>query len=416
MKRQLDYFTVTANYHECRLAHSIAAYNDTSTIDIDKLREEELERIRALIEADEATLACFLTAKQHGFKILAYLTDLEAEAWRNSFFKTATITYDRLEQYHAGIYELTRKHYEKLLQTEVDTSGKDLSRGVFASYDPKAFYSAERVARIPERTLTIEAPEPAQRGRKKKKEPETGQTGDISAYTCMEFNKCLCSTQRLMKYTEGSRNSFLFTLGNKCFRKGLEESEVKRLAAERLGDGGGMDTDTPIGNAYTYTDRTERAEEKKKIPLVEQVIDYLNKNYAFRRNTVLDRLEMCDLSQTEEKSFYAMRNKDFNSIFLNISRQGIAYPLNSLKSVIDSDYSPEFNPFTHYFEGNARWDRKTDHIRKLADTIQAEDQEFWREGFRRWIVAMVASALRPGKANQEALVLHGAQGKGKVPG
>jgi hypothetical protein len=143
---------------------------------------------RALIEADEATLACFLTAKQHGFKILAYLTDLEAEAWRNSFFKTATITYDRLEQYHAGIYELTRKHYEKLLQTEVDTSGKDLSRGVFASYDPKAFYSAERVARIPERTLTIEAPEPAQRGRKKKKEPETGQTGDISAYTCMEFN------------------------------------------------------------------------------------------------------------------------------------------------------------------------------------------------------------------------------------
>ena len=63
MKRQLDYFTVTANYHECRLAHSIAAYNDTSTIDIDKLREEELERIRALIEADEATLACFLTAK-----------------------------------------------------------------------------------------------------------------------------------------------------------------------------------------------------------------------------------------------------------------------------------------------------------------------------------------------------------------
>lgn len=87
---------------------------------------------------------------------------------------------------------------------------------------------------------------------------------------------------------------------------------------------------------------------------MEQVIDYLNKNYAFRRNTVLDRLEMCDLSQTEEKSFYAMRNKDFNSIFLNISRQGIAYPLNSLKSVIDSDYSPEFNPFTHYFEGNAR--------------------------------------------------------------
>ena len=44
----------------------------------------------------------------------------------------------------------------------------------------------------------------------------------------------------------------------------MYKRQVKRLAAERLGDGGGMDTDTPIGNAYTYTDRTERAEEKKK--------------------------------------------------------------------------------------------------------------------------------------------------------
>lgn len=67
-----------------------------------------------------------------------------------------------------------------------------------------------------------------------------------------------------MKYTEGNRNSFLFTLGNKCFRKGLEEAEVKHLAAVKLGENGQMDTDTPIANAYTYTDRTERAEEKKR--------------------------------------------------------------------------------------------------------------------------------------------------------
>lgn len=263
VKRQLDYFTVTANYHECRLAHSIAAYNDIITIDLDHLPEKELDRIRALIETDEATLACFLTAKQHGFKVLAYPVSLEAEGWRNAFFRTPAITYSRLEQYHAGMYELARKHYEKLLETEVDTSGKDLSRGVFASYDPRAFYSPRRVAHIPQRTFTIEAPEPARRGRQKE-EPATDPTGEVSAYTCMEFNKCLSSTRRLMKYTEGNRNSFLFTLGNKCFRKGLEETEVKRLAAVKLGEDGQMDTDTPIANAYTYTDRTERAEEKKR--------------------------------------------------------------------------------------------------------------------------------------------------------
>ena len=121
-----------------------------------------------------------------------------------------------------------------------------------------------------------------------------------------------------------------------------------------------MDTDTPIANAYTYTDRTERAEEKKKIPPVEQVIDYLNKNYAFRRNTVLDRLEMCDLSKTKEgKSFYAMRNKDLNSIFLNISRQGIVYPLNSLKSVCLLYTSPSgCEVRTHRKRITGWWERK----------------------------------------------------------
>lgn len=229
----------------------------------------------------------------------------------------------------------------------------------------------------------------------------------------MEFNKCLCSTQRLMKYTEGSRNSFLFTLGNKCFRKGLEESEVKRLAAERLGrrrrDGHGH---THRKRLHIYRqDGTGRGEEKDTTRgtgdrLSEQELCFQAKHGARPPRDVR-------LIPNGREIFLCHAEQGFQLLFLNISRQGIAYPLNSLKSVIDSDYSPEFNPFTHYSEGNARWDRKTDHIRKLADTIQAEDQEFWREGFRRWIVAMVASALRPGKANQEALVLHGAQGKGK---
>lgn len=415
VKRQLDFFTVTANYHECRLAHSIATYNDIITIDLDHLPEEELDRMRGLIEADETTLACFLTAKQHGFKVLAYPISLEAKRCRNELFQTPEITYCRLEEYHAEMYQLAREHYEELLGTEVDVSGKDLSRGIFASYDPKAFYSPRRVALIPELSLTIEAPEPVIK--KTRKRAATESVGEISNHTCTEFNKCLNSTRRLMNYTEGSRNSFLFALGNKCFRKGLDETEVKQLAALKLGKDGDVDINTPIANAYTYTDKTERAKErkkkKKKIPPIELVIEYLDKTYAFRRNTVLDRLEMCELSQTGGNMFYAMRNKDFNSIFMNISRQGISYPLNNLKSVIDSNYSPEFNPFTHYFEGIEPWDGKTDYIQNLADTIQAEDQEYWREGFKRWIVALVASALRPGKANQQALVLHGAQGKGK---
>ncbi len=59
VKRQLDYFTVTANYHECRLAHSIAAYNDISP-STGPSAEKELDGY-GLIETGDSALACFLT-------------------------------------------------------------------------------------------------------------------------------------------------------------------------------------------------------------------------------------------------------------------------------------------------------------------------------------------------------------------
>ncbi|MDR0745432.1 MAG: hypothetical protein LBF17_02935 [Mediterranea sp.] len=53
-------------------------------------------------------------------------------------------------------------------------------------------------------------------------------------------------------------------MGNKCFICGLDEKEVKRLAALRYGEGGKWNTDTLIVNGYTYTNKTEKTAKRKE--------------------------------------------------------------------------------------------------------------------------------------------------------
>ncbi|MGG6546549.1 UNVERIFIED_CONTAM: virulence-associated E family protein, partial [Prevotella sp. 15_C9] len=55
----------------------------------------------------------------------------------------------------------------------------------------------------------------------------------------------------------------------------------------------------------------------------------------------------------------------------------------------------------------------TDYIGQLADTVQAEDQEFWKKSFRRWFVGMLACALQDDTVNHLVIILYSEQGKGK---
>ena len=423
VKRQLPFFTATANYTPRRLPEHIVGYNDLITIDIDGLTDKQVVELRPLIERDPATIGNFLTIKQHGYKILAYLTGEQAETLRRTYLRCDSIAYEQLEEYHARIYELTRRHYETLLGIEVDTSGKDISRGIFASYDPQAFFSAERLEQVQRVTARIIPPPPAVKRKRKvaakpqstDEQPVHTNIDDISPITQMEFNKCVASTNRIVRYKEGFYNSFLFTLGNKCFQRGLNEEEVKRLAAHRYGDGGKWDTETPISNSYTYVDKTEKSESDHRQPTILRVKEFLTKNYIFRQNMVFERLEFKDLSlPPASQEFRTMSTNDLNTIFRRMSEANIKYSLNNLRAVVNSDFATPIEPIRAYFDSLPPWDGQTDYINELADTIQTTDQPYWREVFRRWLVGMVHCAINPDCSNQQALLIQGKQGRGKT--
>ena len=426
VKRQLPFYTVTATYREKRLAYSMTGYNHVILLDIDDLPEDRLDNLRKKINGDLNTLASFLTPKGHGFKVFVFLKTEYAIRLRKRLAEkleeTGKVEFALLEKHHLEMYNECKSYYEELLGVKVDASGKDISRGFFTSYDDKAYLNEELMKEVDETVTNIVLPEEStekKKGKKEKREKAEKEKRKTEAepWERMEFNKAVLAVKRISKFEEGNRDNFLFTLGNKCYAKGLDEEVAVRLTKEKFGQQG-MDVDTPLHNAYTYTDKTQKAAEKKeeKTDTINQVIDFLKTHYDIRRNVILDRLEYLDFNEKEEiwkGKFRPMRARSYNSIFLQLQLAGIKCYRNFLQAVIDSSYAREFNPFMDYIGKLKPWDGVTDYIGQLADTVQAEDQEFWRKSFRRWFVGMLAGALQEEAVNHLVIILYSEQGKGK---
>ena len=198
-------------------------------------------------------------------------------------------------------------------------------------------------------------------------------------------------------------------------QQGPDEQTAIRLAKNEFGQEY-PDVESPLHNAYIYTDKTSEAATKKeeKKPVINQVMSFLEEHYGIRRNLILDRLEFMPyaLSADAGKGYRPMRGKDYNTIFVDLQMAGISCYQNFLRAVIDSNYAKEFNPYTDYLYALPPWDG-TDYIARLADTLTTENRELWQKGFKRWIVGLVACALSDEDMNQLVIILYSEQGKGK---
>lgn len=430
VKKQLPFYTVTAKYREKRQAYSMTGYTRVTLLDIDDQPEEKLEELRKKINEDPNTLGSFLTPKGHGFKVFVFLKTDYAIRLRDALAAEDKVEFDTLEKHHLAMYNACKEYYEQLLGVEVDGSGKDISRGFFTSYDDKAYLNEELMKEVDEMLTGIVLPEEPVRKKKSGKAVCTkvsaakASVGKVQAdkaeaepWERMEFNKAVLAVKRISKFEEGNRDNFLFALGNKCYTKGIDEEVAVRLVREKFGQQG-IDVATPLHNAYTYTDKTYEAlgRKQEKTDTINLVLDFLKKHYDIRRNVILDRLEYLDFNEKEEKwkgRFRPMRARSFNSIFLQLQLAGIRCYRNFLQAVIDSSYAREFNPFVEYIGKLKPWDGVTDYIGELADTVQAEDREFWKKSFRRWFVGMLAGALQDDTVNHLVIILYSEQGKGK---
>ena len=107
---------------------------------------------------------------------------------------------------------------------------------------------------------------------------------------------------------------------------------------------------------------------------------------------------------------------DINDIVCDCSQEsGLSVSAKEVLAVLQSHRIPDVHPLREYVmtcgtweEGNADW------IGWLAELVKVEggeeEQRWWKECFRKWFVAMVASWMKDEVVNQQVLVLVGKQG------
>ncbi len=161
---------------------------------------------------------------------------------------------------------------------------------------------------------------------------------------------------------------------------------------------------------------TERNKRKKKIAsrryVMEEVERLLTSWYETRYNEVTGLVEWRK-AKTHDP-FVCLLDYHENTMFRDLHHADQLIPLKTLHTLLNSSFSPDFNPFTDYLNHLPPWDGVTDYIGQLSDTVKTKDDAYWKFCFRKWFVAYTASLYDDDTINHTVIVFVGEQGIGKT--
>ena len=170
-------------------------------------------------------------------------------------------------------------------------------------------------------------------------------------------------------------------------------------------------TEQIVQSLYSLIEKKDFSKKPAAPSVVDMVEEQLNSHYEFRINPVLNRTEIRKLSETD---FRLLDDRIFNSLFRELNLNKIKCTIPILRSILNSDFVATVDPFISYFKNLPKWKGDKDYIEELADTVKTTNQPFWKDALKRWLVAVVAGAVKEDKINHEVLVLSGEQGIGKT--
>lgn len=439
-KKSLPAFTPSGKFVGGRKMEFLEAYSNFIILDIDKLSQTDLQNAKHKANQSEYTYASFISPSGNGLKILV---------------KVNTTKEDHKETFLA-----IQKHYETLLNHEIDKSGKDITRLCFYSFDDnlyhneaaKVFVTGEQNEMLSSRAesrgeMRLSATnsnqsshtEPVEVRPTDNQQPTTQNSEAI-------YNHCIRFTEKKVQYATGSRNVFVHQLACNLNRKGIslnealsfiltdfgyDEKEVTQTVHSAYGNIHEFGKDENFEKNRNTKNNTKKSdnqnlspraesrgdfydeddEDKPKPTQIDRLELFLSTRYVFRHNMVSGKLEF---QYFGKKKWHVMNDFIENSMLRECLKGRIKTNLSSLRNLLYSDFCELYNPFEDYFFNLPAYDEKTDYILELANTITTTKQELWQECFKKWIVAMVGCVLDDKVINHTVIVFSGKQGLGKT--
>lgn len=115
--------------------------------------------------------------------------------------------------------------------------------------------------------------------------------------------------------------------------------------------------------------------------VIEELEVYIRQNYSLKRNSISRYIENHDI---------AMKQKDYNTIFINSKKAIPEVNYELIDRLINSDYIIEYNPFLKFYEENKHL-KSTGNIEKLFASIKTDNPEYLLKFGRKWLVSIIAS-------------------------
>lgn len=157
------------------------------------------------------------------------------------------------------------------------------------------------------------------------------------------------------------------------------------------------------------TNAEQPGTQTKNISEFEKVERFITDRYEIRNNIVSNKIE-CRPKTNPNAEFEDLNE---NNIFRELQKNFINFSINKLKSLLASDFVPEYDPFKDYFQSLQPWDEKIDYISKLTEYIPVKDKARLQTQFKKALVRSVACSFG-GNVNKQALILvHDMQNSGK---
>ena len=158
------------------------------------------------------------------------------------------------------------------------------------------------------------------------------------------------------------------------------------------------------------------AEEGYGETTVAKAESFLDQYYDFRFNEVTRRVEY---TLKGEGRYTLLQDYDLNTIHRRMQHSHNKISSEGLAKLLSSDYAKPYDPFNEYYKLLPAWDKTTDYIGQLAETVTLKDateenRKIFGGYLRKWLIAAAGCATTAEVVNHTCLTLVGPQGRYKT--
>lgn len=402
-----DVCTTCEYYRKASGEHAMRAYNGVICIEVGELSNKfEVENVKRQSALIPQTLAAFEGTDGHSVMILAQVT-----------LPNSTLPKEETQMrlFHAEAYRVAVLCYSPTLSHNISIKEPKLDATFKMTYDAAPFVNEHAIPFIieqPKATVDFDS-QPLD---KMQGNPISRLKPGCESMIVAEqvFNSCYREAMDILR--EGRQNKDcgmtdeVTVIAKVCASCNLPEEETTQHLLWHYYKENPIVVRDTVRTVYSKEENLgyNSYMPKKQIVAI-KLREFLKRRYDIRFNKILGVTEY-RVRHSFDFVYRELSKRDRNTIRYEAALEGIEAFDSEINGLIDSNYTPEFNPISDYLNNLGNWDGK-DRITEIANLVPCDNGN-WPRLFMRWFLSMVAHWMGydPEHGNSTAPILIGAQG------